>query len=913
MFSLKCLQQSIQSSGLPRLSFFLTIATFCAIGNVAVVWGQWRDDFEAGPPRWLLWRDDASARVLQSQRITLLPHSGLASELVEFRTGFQGTYVHLVYPLRERLAVIDELRCSLWLRAAASGMRVALRVVFPRTAHPATQSPLTTLLMGTASLGGGQWSMVEVRNPVALLEAQRRVLRAQYGPATDLREAYVDAIVLDVYNGPGDTKLQIDDLAIDGMIDVTLSVNEEATERQRATSVERSEEEVALEIAERARDLRASVPRWLQYRGESLDWLATLGFNGIVVDDSPTRELLDEAQRLQLAVIAPPPSILPPMEDWESWQTVQGWSLGWALDHTHLVEARDTTIRLNRLPATLRRPTLAEAMESHGPFARLVDLLAIPLPLPTTIRNHDQAEQMLRSQISISQGRSLPLTSITIEQLEQWHRQREQLAREIGSNALILDGYDLGQARLQLLRGVGHGARGWYFRSLSPLDGTERVQLLRADSLKALNAELQLIAPWIQGGEPATRIAVDPTTGYLAYHIPMPRSQLILLMAHGEADAQVVPSTNLPLLPLNLPRSQQTTQAYRISRGTLESLPMQPSTEGWSLSIPNPSTVELVVVTEDPRAIAYLQTRLAELAPTVAESRLAIAEQSLQLAQMTMVAEQIPERDPVWEEVNLARSSLRGAQQFLGRGDLLRCLANADAATAAADRLTLLSWERARTQFPSINSSPWLASRLSLPLHWELDRLLRERTWEPLALPQGDLSDMQTMIAAGWTFDRRLEDRVESQAQLISRSGPEGSSALQLSATTKDRSLLPGGYAGASLRIGSPILPVPLGAMIHIQGLVRVLQDGQQPQSGLLVYDDFGGPALGQLIDASGGDPNTWQRIDLYRLATQADGDRLYLELRGQVQVMVAELTAEFLMPSPSSSYPTRSLSEFER
>ena len=307
MFSLKYLQQSIQSSGVPRLSLFLTIATLCAIGNVAVVWGQWRDDFEAGPPRWLLWRDDASARVLQSQRITLLPHSGLASEMIEFRTGFQGTYVHLVYPLRERLAVIDELRCSLWLRAAASGMRVSLRVVFPRTAHPATQTPLTTLVMGTASSGGGQWSMVEVRNPVALLEAQRRVLRAQYGPATDLREAYVDAIVLDVYNGPGDTKLQIDDLAIDGMIDVTLSVSEEATERQRATNVERSEEEVALEIAERARDLRASVPRWLQYRGESLDWLATLGFNGIVIDESPTQELLNEAQRLQLAVIAPPP------------------------------------------------------------------------------------------------------------------------------------------------------------------------------------------------------------------------------------------------------------------------------------------------------------------------------------------------------------------------------------------------------------------------------------------------------------------------------------------------------------------------------------------------------------------------------------------------------------------------------
>ncbi len=905
MFFLKPSKQTLQQAELIARQVIVSVLL---VGlSTSYSFAQWRDDFEAGPMRWRVWSTDSNARVVQNQRTPTMPHSGIASEMIEVAVGLQGTYLHIEYPLSERVAVIDELQCSLWVRAAAAGMKPAFRVVFPRTAHPATQAPLTTLLIGTPSQGGGQWSLVEVKQPVPLLETQRRVLKSQFGPHIDLRDAFVDAVVLDIYNGPGNTKVQIDDLAVDGMVPFELNRLQRPV-TTNTTPSENPEQEVADMIAGRSRDLRASVPRWIQYRGESLDWLSSLGVNGLVIDQSMSLQLLNEAQRLGFAVIAPPPSLVPPDEELAAWDAVQSWSLGWALDHSHLESSRETTIRLNRLPPSLRRPTLVEPMEAYGPYSRLADLLTVPVPLPTTIRSHDEAELILKAHVDTLRGRTLPLTSTMLEPLEQWHRQKSGISTVIGSSTDMIDGYDLGQARLSLMRSIGHGARGWYFRTLKPLDAGDIDDTKRSESLAAINTELRLMAPWIQSGEPAVKIPVDVNTGYVGYRIAMPRSQLIMLMVHGDHDQLVVPSTNLAMLPLKLPRSQQTTQVYRISRGQLESLPTQPTADGWSLSVPNPAAVELLVVTEDSRAVRYLQSTLAQIAPTMAESRLSIAEQSLRIAQMTLVAEQVPQRDSAWSEVTTAQSSLRGAEQFLTRGDLIRCLANADAAAAAADRLTRQSWQRAALRFPATGSSPLLASRLSLPLHWELDRSIRNRSWEPSKLPQGDFDDMNEMKAVGWSFDRRLEDRVQNQASILGNSGPDRSNALLLEAASIDRTPITGGYAGASLHVSSPFVAVPMESLVHFEGLVRVVSCGPDLQSGLLVYDDEGGPAMGQLINLQTGDVNTWQHIDLYRLATQPDGARLHFETRGAVQVFVDQLRIEYLMPSPVSKYPTRPL-----
>ena len=54
-----------------------------------------------------------------------------------------------------------------------------------------------------------------------LLARQIRSLHNQLGPNVDGREAYVDAVLLNVYGGPGVTNVWIDDLDIAGYVSVS--------------------------------------------------------------------------------------------------------------------------------------------------------------------------------------------------------------------------------------------------------------------------------------------------------------------------------------------------------------------------------------------------------------------------------------------------------------------------------------------------------------------------------------------------------------------------------------------------------------------------------------------------------------------------------------------------------------------
>ena len=107
------------------------------------------------------------------------------------------------------------------------------------------------------------------------------------------------------------------------------------------------------------------------------------------------------------------------------------------------------------------------------------------------------------------------------------------------------------------------------------------------------------------------------------------------------------------------------------------------------------------------------------------------------------------------------------------------------------------------------------------------------------------------------------------------------------------------------MRIESPVIDVSNNTLVHIQGLVRVVSCGNAPQSGLLAYDRFGGPALGQLLNNTTGNSNTWQRISLYRLATDDAGCRIVFELRGAARVMIDQLRVETMMPTPVPIFPT--------
>ena len=64
----------------------------------------------------------------------------------------------------------------------------------------------------------GHWQQLRIENIPRLLTRQLRVMRSQLGTDIDGREAYIQRVLLNVYGGPGETNVWIDDLEIAGYV-----------------------------------------------------------------------------------------------------------------------------------------------------------------------------------------------------------------------------------------------------------------------------------------------------------------------------------------------------------------------------------------------------------------------------------------------------------------------------------------------------------------------------------------------------------------------------------------------------------------------------------------------------------------------------------------------------------------------
>jgi hypothetical protein len=213
-----------------------------------------------------------------------------------------------------------------------------------------------------------------VANLPERLTRQVRVLRSEVGPRVDGREAYVDALVLNVYGGPGVTNVWIDELSVAGHVGVGFRASSGAepsragrAELSRGRAADASAESpgnpgsgprfapashsyagderhrgesgtadpqlgqqpgpqpgpqligaepgeqrhtIALQSGVLNVDGRPVFPRVIQHRGEPLGLIHQLGFNGVWLDEPPSAEMLTEARRLGLWLVCPPPQSL---------------------------------------------------------------------------------------------------------------------------------------------------------------------------------------------------------------------------------------------------------------------------------------------------------------------------------------------------------------------------------------------------------------------------------------------------------------------------------------------------------------------------------------------------------------------------------------------------------------------------
>ncbi|HEY2895269.1 MAG TPA: hypothetical protein VGJ16_13685, partial [Pirellulales bacterium] len=496
---------------MPNFRHLVLLTLWAIEPAVALAGGVSREEFEGQEPSLRAISADAIYKLEQHRRVAQGMHSGRGCEHLRI-SGSNGTYVYFGKPI-EPARVIGELKASLWVKADRPGVQILARIVLPRSAEPQTGAPITSLVRGADYQHVGQWQQLAIDDFPKLVDRQVRVLRAKFGPQIDAREAFVDLILINAYGGPGATNIWVDDLEVSGIIGpspdtaVDLAAYEStATPNDRAAGARWPSGQGVPKAEMKGRALlvaeRPFFPRAIDWNGEPLSRLQSLGFNCVRLPQPATAPLAREAAALGLWLIAPPPAA----RELEAgaaqgaliaadFDAILAWDLGNGFTKKELPAVKRWA-ELVKAADPRNRPLLCDPDSDVLNYTRHVDvLLATREPLGTTLAL-DQYGAWIKQRTQLARGGTPVWVTI---QTEIPPRLVEQVAAASGQVApeMLLEEH---QIRNLIHVALASRARGLCFKSRSRLDGNDPASMQRAAVLELINLHLDLIDRWPAGG-----------------------------------------------------------------------------------------------------------------------------------------------------------------------------------------------------------------------------------------------------------------------------------------------------------------------------------------------------------------------------------------------------------------------------
>ena len=452
-----------------------------------------RDSFETSETTWRIQQRDCALATDTHRRVYDKARSGQVSEHIRFRCG-RGTKIYLTHPI-EPARVIDELAPSVWVNSERPGVQILVRVVLPRSVDPQNGGPMSTILPGPSYQNVGSWQQLRMSELTRRLQREVRFLRTRFGPEVDIREAYVDLVVLNVYCCPGANSIWIDDLEIEGHVSTnrstpphsdSISKDVHSDERPNMRHVVRVKGTI-LEIAGRPTFLTI-----IDYNGEQLDGLKSLGFNTIKLDCLPTSELHERAKRHGMWIVSPPPPTSDEISGSGAFDRIVVWNVTQHEMARDVGSMRGIAHKTQLLPDELQRPIVCDFLHDGIALSRWADVLSFaPWIAEAPFESRSTTEQPNR--------KVRPIKPF-------WVSVPTEAFHSSDSGPQRVDPLEV---REMALLAIAAGARGLAFRSSSPLDVPDPETKIRAETLRLLNAELKVLAPWAAGAAIGTK---QPTT-----------------------------------------------------------------------------------------------------------------------------------------------------------------------------------------------------------------------------------------------------------------------------------------------------------------------------------------------------------------------------------------------------------------
>lgn len=858
----------------------------------------WHESFDGPSPSWEAADHDVEYRVETHLRTAEGARSGRCEHLA-ITAAANGTYVLFTHGVG-RARVMPELRPAVWVRSDRPGVQLLVRVVLPRVADPQTGRPLTTLLRGTSYAQVGRWQELYVDQIPLLLSRQVRVLRAKLGSHVDPREAYVDHILLNTYTGKGTVDIRVDDLTVRGYVSVPLDQADRVAVGGTGVSGASFDGERASPGQTTARDrvqLHGSVltadgqpffPRVVEYRGEPLTRLKSLGFNTVHMNVPATMIQLEEADRLGMWCVCPPPDVQPGASISPAYRPVLCWDLGWGLTRDDLTAARHLADDLRRAERQGSRPVMCNARSDLRSYSRYADILLFDRePLGTGVELSEFAD-WLKTQPRLARPGTPVWATIQTEPLESLVRQMAAL----GDGRRPVLGVQLEQVRAMAYAAVAAGARGLVFTSRNRLDSPEPVHEMRAEMLELINLELELIEPWACGAEPlGTATASDKAVSVSV--LATERARLLIAIHQAPGNQFVASPGSGDEISFVVPGVPESHTAYHLTAAGFRPLKHKRVTGGMRVTVPDFSLTSLIVLTQDPlvinelaRRVSASSARAARLAHSLAQRQLTLVENIQEIQSQAAFASESAQR---W--LPQARASLRHCEQLLSRQDAEGAQASAEQVMSALRHVQRYHWENAPRGLASPVTNPLRAHFATLPLSWAFaDRVQRTAPSDNL-LPGGDFESLDELMGTGWQHLRHHDESLQTDVELSQADSKSGRFSLRLQALPVQRDASPQVIETPPVWIQSAPVTVRQGDILRIHGWARVPSRIRGSHDGLMVFDSLAGQPLAARIDNTG----DWSEFVFFRAADRDGPLVLTFALTGLGEAWLDNVTVERL------------------
>lgn len=255
-----------------------------------------RDGFEGPKSAWRQEETDTTVDLLAHDRTDRARRGGTRSEHFKF-VAKPGSTLFYSYKM-PNLPIGPELGASVYVRSNQSGLQLLGRVVLPADKDPETGETSFVTIQGSTSDMPDRWQKLTLNDLPGAVERQARILRSGPGErAVKLDGAYLERLVLNLYGGPGEAEVFVDDLTVSPVPASAIAANRGADAPAAAPAL-KAPARVGASGGRLTRDGLDWVPVVIQAPGADLRVLRELGPDVLSLPIDADPATIDEARRL---------------------------------------------------------------------------------------------------------------------------------------------------------------------------------------------------------------------------------------------------------------------------------------------------------------------------------------------------------------------------------------------------------------------------------------------------------------------------------------------------------------------------------------------------------------------------------------------------------------------------------------